>query len=592
MNWLARALNSVLIWYSGSAAADAPIGPSKYETMLPPIALSAFLEEERRRLQAFNYSEDRLASLLGLEAMPSELVFIDNTPVTRCDELAGHPADNNLPPDLSLHPYYLLIEDQAFEECTQAVKQYPQSARLTYNLFRAAAAKRDPALKLETYRDALATGYVRAFIEFERPIFDQQDTISLSLSHFLVDKGWFEIAIISGNFYLNTRVLDKAQFFVEAGLKKESVASIAQAIRFYRYPGSKFRNSEKVAALQDRARTLGIEDTVTAFIDKNMQENERTAQAIYSVLGLLDSESLPGKANDNTPVTECDLKAAEPFDEENAAGVKGIAFSDLDPASIAICEAALRRYPDSPRHQYLMARMYLRDGRGQEAYALLKSSAKQGFRTSIAALGAALQQHSINAPGYHKKYMDFYRVASVLGDYHGGYWLGYEHNQDENYSVALPLLKSAAASGNSEAMGELGVAYEFIEGEQQSDQKALYWYRKGAIVKDPYSAYRLALMYANGYGTEIDTGRAAQWYLLSYWMAPNSCFIFDDPEAYASEILQMQQHLSKAGFDVAVDGQLTGPFLTALEQWVTEGHAERLFDDLSEFETKSLKQTS
>ena len=79
-------------------------------------------------------------------------------------------------------------------------------------------------------------------------------------------------------------------------------------------------------------------------------------------------------------------------------------------------------------------------------------------------------------------------------------------------SLEVELLQKEAAQGNTEAQISLGMAYDKGKGVEQSDESALYWYRKAAEQGDDAAQFYLGRMYENGQGVEQSDEQAFYWF--------------------------------------------------------------------------------
>src|SRR4051812_13241221 len=92
-------------------------------------------------------------------------------------------------------------------------------------------------------------------------------------------------------------------------------------------------------------------------------------------------------------IKSCDLVAASSFDPARPDDVPGMTPDELDAAlARAPCEAALQAFPDNPRLQFEVARVYAKLGEDQKARALYELSAKQGY--AVAEINLSAFYHS------------------------------------------------------------------------------------------------------------------------------------------------------------------------------------------------------
>lgn len=78
-------------------------------------------------------------------------------------------------------------------------------------------------------------------------------------------------------------------------------------------------------------------------------------------------------------------------------------------------------------------------------------------------------------------------------------------------------LEEKANNGDSLSCYILARSYDSQEnGAEQSFSKAIYWYRKGAELKDPRCMYGLGACYYFGDGVEKDLEEAYKWFIQAY----------------------------------------------------------------------------
>lgn len=89
---------------------------------------------------------------------------------------------------------------------------------------------------------------------------------------------------------------------------------------------------------------------------------------------------------------------------------------------------------------------------------------------------------------------------------------GDKYYKIEEYQQARERYELAAAAGNSEAMWDLGVIYEFGKGVTQDYQQARQWYEKAAAAGHATAMERIGVIYEKGHGVAKDYQQARQWY--------------------------------------------------------------------------------
>jgi TPR repeat protein/class 3 adenylate cyclase len=83
-----------------------------------------------------------------------------------------------------------------------------------------------------------------------------------------------------------------------------------------------------------------------------------------------------------------------------------------------------------------------------------------------------------------------------------------------NYGSALPLLRQAADSGDSQAMTIVGWMYQRGWAVSQDYVEAMKWFRKGAVANpaNPASAAEIGQLYLTGAGVQQDYAEAMRWF--------------------------------------------------------------------------------
>lgn len=85
------------------------------------------------------------------------------------------------------------------------------------------------------------------------------------------------------------------------------------------------------------------------------------------------------------------------------------------------------------------------------------------------------------------------------------------YDQD-NYAKAFSACKAEAEQGDMESQFLLAYMYQYGEGVEENNQKALYWYTKAAKQGDGKSRNNLGLMYSEGNGVKVDKEKAVYWW--------------------------------------------------------------------------------
>lgn len=98
------------------------------------------------------------------------------------------------------------------------------------------------------------------------------------------------------------------------------------------------------------------------------------------------------------------------------------------------------------------------------------------------------------------------------GNAEAQYSLAVTLEDNQRYSEAAQLYRSAAEQGFLSAQTSLGRLYEQGEGVAQNYTEALRWYRSAAELGDEAAMRNLAWMLADGKGVEKNDAQAAQWF--------------------------------------------------------------------------------
>ena len=85
----------------------------------------------------------------------------------------------------------------------------------------------------------------------------------------------------------------------------------------------------------------------------------------------------------------------------------------------------------------------------------------------------------------------------------------------EEYKKAFTMFSELAERGDAKAQYFCAGMYEFAQGVEKNDVKALYWYEKAAEqgVRDAQQA--VAYRYMQGIGTQVNKEKATHWYMKS-----------------------------------------------------------------------------
>lgn len=81
----------------------------------------------------------------------------------------------------------------------------------------------------------------------------------------------------------------------------------------------------------------------------------------------------------------------------------------------------------------------------------------------------------------------------------------------QNDEKAFYYFEKGAKAGDKYAMNEVAYLYAAGKGTQQNDKQALFWYEKAARAGLVGAQFNVGLMYYHGMGTKVDKPIALQW---------------------------------------------------------------------------------
>ena len=204
----------------------------------------------------------------------------------------------------------------------------------------------------------------------------------------------------------------------------------------------------------------------------------------------------PISVDDDPLVKECDRLAADPMDKSRPAGVRGVYIFQLDAASaISACRAALARFPSSARLQFELGQALVKTGADEEAFAVLKRAADDGYAAAQVDIGELYRGGSGVKQDYAQA-LTWYQKAADQGYADAQYWIGwlYEYGGygvKQDYAQAMAWYRKAADQGDTPAQFHIGWLYEHGNGVKQNVAEAKAWYQKAADQGDLFSKYGL-----------------------------------------------------------------------------------------------------
>jgi len=199
----------------------------------------------------------------------------------------------------------------------------------------------------------------------------------------------------------------------------------------------------------------------------------RIASGLISIL-----LSVSAAFAEKTPVTECDMLAAQPFDPHRVTD--GILFEHVDaPTAIQECRRAMEQFPASPRLIYQLGRAYDANKELAQAVKWYREAAERGYAAAQGSLGLMY---------------------------------GSGEGVEQNDSEAFKWFHLAADQGYSVAQSQMGRFYFNGLGVKQDSVKAAMWFRRAAQQGYPEAQANLGWMYLNGEGVEVDFTEAVKSY--------------------------------------------------------------------------------
>jgi TPR repeat protein len=97
--------------------------------------------------------------------------------------------------------------------------------------------------------------------------------------------------------------------------------------------------------------------------------------------------------------------------------------------------------------------------------------------------------------------------------YAADYDAGLAAYESGKYDAALTEWQPLAESGDARAQFGLGMMYANGFGVEMNDGKALHWFKEAAAQDYAEAQYRIGVMHQNGWGVPMDDETAADWYM-------------------------------------------------------------------------------
>lgn len=188
----------------------------------------------------------------------------------------------------------------------------------------------------------------------------------------------------------------------------------------------------------------------------------------------------------------------------------------------------------SAKAQTNLAKMYVNaQGTGQskeKAFYWIDKALGQEYAPAFS-VTAELHQKGIFFPADWKKAYEFYERASELGEGRGAYFIGMAQEDWGNIKDALELYERAARRGFPDAQAKLALMYEQGTGVDVDLNKAMQWHLKAAQQDFQYSIYAVGVNYKNGSGVPKSLALANHWFKRGARIGDGACLISLDEAA-------------------------------------------------------------
>jgi TPR repeat protein len=215
-------------------------------------------------------------------------------------------------------------------------------------------------------------------------------------------------------------------------------------------------------------------------------------------------------------VTECDLLAAHPFDQQKNPEVTGIKLQLLDTTlATRACERAVADFPDALRFPLQLGRGYEKAKRFSDAHRWYLKAADLGNAQAMHNLGFQYATGQ-GAPRDYVEAHRWFNKAAALGNAPAMLRLGELYANGigvpRDYGEARRWFIQAADRGIPLAMTHLGEIYADGLGVLRDYNEARLWYQKAAQLGSAPAMYNLGLLHEKGRGGRRNYAEARKWY--------------------------------------------------------------------------------
>ncbi len=174
---------------------------------------------------------------------------------------------------------------------------------------------------------------------------------------------------------------------------------------------------------------------------------------------------------------ECDRAAADPFDVNNPANVRGVHRNVISKDALQLCAKAVVNDEKNPRMNYQLGRALYAAGDYAKARVMFQAAATSGYPQAITELGR----------------------MSFFG-----------HGTAQSYTTAREQFEKAAALGDPSAIKNIGFMYHMGRGVKADIQQAIAYYKKAS--DHPTVMNNMAVLYEKGIGVPVDLPKAVRMY--------------------------------------------------------------------------------
>lgn len=215
-------------------------------------------------------------------------------------------------------------------------------------------------------------------------------------------------------------------------------------------------------------------------------------------------------------VTECDLLAAHPLDQQKNPEVTGVKIQFLNtPLATRACERAVADFPEALRFPLQLGRGYEKAKNYDDAHRWYVKAAELGNAQAMHNLGFQYATGQ-GAPRDYAEARKWFSRAAALGNAAAMLRLGEFYANaigvPRDYREARRWFVQAADRGLLPAMIGLGELYANGKGVPRDYDEARLWYRKAAELGSAPAMYQLGQLHEQGHGGRRDYAEARKWY--------------------------------------------------------------------------------